>query len=1451
MSTSAFERDENKLTPIIAVGLGFNDGANKGFWRVQPRQQTGRNKGQWIEMGAELRAYYKDALGKAASVSGRALGSDGTPNGVRVLITGQADKGIPDGIYGFNTKNVRVAEALLPEEYLESQGLAPTIPGDIDMAALPNIDEIERADITPDDIRLANEGINSPEGQQQAAFKNTPEGQEIARLDEETAANVQQGLETPTGDKALERLGYTKTGVEPDGSEEWSSQAEIDDATGNPSMGVSKQPDGTWEATNYYTGEIFPGKTKDDAIGAFYEANRDATPEEIAAAKAEEEAKAAQAEADRQAAMAPKLTKDEFVNSIMDSIEYRAESTGERPSFPSKEALDEAYNNYSSDYDMARSNNEDVDYDYNQMLKDDATAELLDDTFPLSQFRREMDLIDEQDSAQQKADDIVSRAMRDEDIDLNQELDEFLQDPDEVIPEDIDLGPEQAAEAVDPEFNMEAVAKSAIDADEVAIDDFVDDEDDDFIKVTGVDIDEDGNWEITGLDRNGEERSIFGNRRDRVRRIDEFADPNEEAPARVPATPAMAPAPAAQPKAEMPENATPVGVWDIKPGDVLYDRSGNKLGTVESAARSGSFANPNKSAEVVLLGDDGSKSKRMLMDSQRISRVAAPEPEKPKTTAVDSLNSTLPEGFKAEGNDDSFRVTDASGKTIATAVKRGDGRYEVNLETGTGRENTKPGTLEDARDILGGHASDVKNGIFEEPAPAPQVAEEPELPPEEPKGEVARQGLIEDLTPGTLFWDNSGKQHNVTKVTNNNGKVTVDYIDENGEAKSKRFREGTPVDLQPNDVDNIPVSREFTGKPATQEQKDQIAEFDEMDSEEPITDEDLRDRLMSAYNMIQDGVELDEGELQDLIDELQNHFTGESGASKGGNTYEGRRVDDGQNIPAPELSPEEMRMAKTGRAGSKKNDPDEALDLLAEHYPGGGFISNPNDALNGGFVARRDDIDGGTATLETIVLRTIGNKFQVWHRITDKRTGAVTTVAHYKNRESYAAIHSPAYGLDTMHDYLSGNTSPIDPKSSSRYRRNFEPGKPWSERLKYWRTDKVRLDEATMNDVQRERLNRDFNGDVDAMAEALRIQSTKLRTPEEMFSHLANGQDEKLNKTTDYILNNKMRSAVPSFFAALESGSVDFAKARYQEMMNMIPELSPELKKAFIKVLRRGLTARMNATGTTGKQRTRALQVFSAAVTNYIKHADKQWSIDNDLKLPHVSGTGVKVAKKGDIATWQDNEGNTFTGRIVSLRRKSGPNGYNDFVRMQFKDKDGRVKTLNTDLNAKNIKLQDAGVELDEINFGDARWKRLGDLAWNRGFTEGGIDQAQEDTDIKKAGRLARGKKWVDPSDPRYNPNLGSDGVEGDDDEAEDGKSFVIPKSGSKPASELIPGDTIYGTDGSPLGTITAVKMTSKNGQPIMAIKFRDAEGNTKTIAYGVDQMVGPNERGGDDNPKG
>jgi len=1533
MSTSSFERENNELTPVTA-SLGFNDGANKGFWRVQPRQKTGKKRGRWIEMGAELRAYFKNALGEAAAASGRAIGSDGTPDGVRVYITGQADKGIPDGIYGFKTKDVMVAEALLPDEYVEGKGLASKIPSDIDVANLPRVEDLERVDITPDDVRLANEGINTPEGQEMAKFKDSPEGQAIARLDEETAATVQKpdGSTYPSVvDRMKERYGTYATPNDSLPKEVLAAGygfTETEKGSGKYETSIPDQGAGTetvytvpttpdangkynvlrteWTGLNDRSGIRQDSNDYDagsydslaDAFKAHSQQEWDAVSAAGAAAALEKprtsvpsasdnfdlskfRAKdgryilpegAPEADSKQPGAKPAPLNPDyrdvingympgtSWINpdgsvytepgsSVLDRINGRvpeglirldsapSSREGEKPArltrdtdprTPEGAALvedflrkrlagwDANYDKSPEVFDGLKAVLDDPNLSGDERLQ--AIADAISDariarrgTFTEGQktqeavygiygmqsklekagFETEFTRIQNAQKAREQEimDRAIQKAMGDAPSSKETTVDDLIDEVttpepgDDVldgleIPEDDLLDDIADSDLSDPEFDLTPTRKENTFANELFGDEFISRGGVTY-KVLGTEEDEDGNVAVNVVDRNGE-RQTFND--DSYPVITKFGKP-KEAPRATP-TPAPAAAPKAEPRPATPAArpvATPVATPAARPKAAPAPAPVTSVPLPENATKVRDV-NDLQYGDVIY-NKDGVEVGKFL-------------------------------GIQSKGEGNAVTVKVSKNGTVLPV------RFDLIVPAYMTRED---------EDI---------DPVADEP-----IATAPDIPTAEPSpANTPATKKAEALAVGDKIYNANGTSGTVTNVTNNAGKVTVDYTDENGEPKSKRFLQGADVDTQPSS--EAPSSAEKSGTPATEEQLAALDEFDALDSEEPIDDENLRGRLFDAYNSAQDGEELDEGELQDLIDDLNMHFLTSIAANKP-STLMNRKIDNGADIPAPTMSPEEMRAAKPkGRGG--KNDPDASLDLLAEHYPDGGFIDDPSDELNGGFVARREDIDGGATKLEVVVLRTIGNKFKVAYRFTDNTTGETQTLTHYKARESYAAIHAKEYGLDKLFGHFSGETSPIAPTGTTAraYAKYFGPGRTWKDRMKYWRREKSRLDEADMNDAQLERLDRDFGGDVEAMAQALAIQNSKMRTFEEEFAHMGNGQDEKLNETTEEILNNKMRSGVASFYAAVERGDSVFAKARYQEMMNLIPESSPELKKMFAKTLRDGLRARLDATGVTGTQRTRALQVNSAVVTNFIINANKQWSIDNDIKLPHVSGSGVKVAKRGDMAVFEDNLGNRYVGSVANLRRKSGPNGYNDFVRMKFKDKDGKVRTLNSDLNAESIKLVDAGTEMDVLD-GNA-WSRLGNLVFARGKKKGGVDQAQEETDRRKAARQRKGLSWVDPTDPSYNPNLGSDGTSGDETDA----SFVVPKSGSKPASELTSGDTVYGTDGTPLGTITAVKMTSKDGKAIMAVKYRDADGKSKTIAYGVDQMVGPNERGGDD-PKG
>lgn len=178
----------------ITAALGFNDGANKGFWRKQPRKKWGKGKGQWIEMGALLRALFK-IEGKLQSVTGRSAGSDGTPNVVRFL----PDAGQPGvdskKIYGVDTSHLEEIQATLPDNYVESKGLDAEreqkgTGSVVSTSNIPDINDMETADVTPDDIRMVEEGVNSVEGQEAEGFKNTDEGMQVATLDDVDESDV-------------------------------------------------------------------------------------------------------------------------------------------------------------------------------------------------------------------------------------------------------------------------------------------------------------------------------------------------------------------------------------------------------------------------------------------------------------------------------------------------------------------------------------------------------------------------------------------------------------------------------------------------------------------------------------------------------------------------------------------------------------------------------------------------------------------------------------------------------------------------------------------------------------------------------------------------------------------------------------------------------------------------------------------------------------------------------------------------------------------------------------------------------------------------------------------------------------------------------------------------------------------------------------------------------------
>jgi hypothetical protein len=191
-------------------------------------------------MGAELRMFYKNQRGQTANVTGRAVGSTGTPDGVRVLVQGQSAKGVPDGIYGANTSSVRVAKGFIPDEVLKEQGIENTVNISKEQeAALPTIDSLERADITDEDLRLISEGSNSKEAKEHAEYKKSVEAEEAspkAPIDDMTDEEVQESLKNvpPSLTKAEEDAEFSKLSAE--------ARARVDAYNENPEIGRGPRP---------------------------------------------------------------------------------------------------------------------------------------------------------------------------------------------------------------------------------------------------------------------------------------------------------------------------------------------------------------------------------------------------------------------------------------------------------------------------------------------------------------------------------------------------------------------------------------------------------------------------------------------------------------------------------------------------------------------------------------------------------------------------------------------------------------------------------------------------------------------------------------------------------------------------------------------------------------------------------------------------------------------------------------------------------------------------------------------------------------------------------------------------------------------------------------------------------------------------------------------------------
>ena len=88
-------------------------------------------------------------------------------------------------------------------------------------------------------------------------------------------------------------------------------------------------------------------------------------------------------------------------------------------------------------------------------------------------------------------------------------------------------------------------------------------------------------------------------------------------------------------------------------------------------------------------------------------------------------------------------------------------------------------------------------------------------------------------------------------------------------------------------------------------------------------------------------------------------------------------------------------------------------------------------------------------------------------------------------------------------------------------------------------------------------------------------------------------------------------------------------------------------------------------------------------------------------------------------------------------------------------------------------------------------------------------------------------------------PNLGSEGVSGEDINLPEGDSGGSTTGG--PVSELQEGDTFFGKDGTPLGVVVAIQpITSGSGKQGFAILYVDEDGVDRKVNVGADEVRSP-----------
>jgi hypothetical protein len=218
MSNSSFERS-------IIASIGFNDGANKGFWRIQPRD----DEGQWIEMGAGVLFRFRTGKGNlvVATEKGVYVGPSGRPGMARVLVAGDTESGLKAGVYEVESRNLQQFKAIIPTKTGKGTGAGARTDKfgkPVKTLADSNLPSVENLlnnvqDITKEDQRLAKGELTPAEKEaEQDGRANSP------------VADLPAGFEAENPDQVKDLL--RETGINPEEFDKKpGSGAEISDMT--------------------------------------------------------------------------------------------------------------------------------------------------------------------------------------------------------------------------------------------------------------------------------------------------------------------------------------------------------------------------------------------------------------------------------------------------------------------------------------------------------------------------------------------------------------------------------------------------------------------------------------------------------------------------------------------------------------------------------------------------------------------------------------------------------------------------------------------------------------------------------------------------------------------------------------------------------------------------------------------------------------------------------------------------------------------------------------------------------------------------------------------------------------------------------------------------------------------------------------------------------------------